>query len=245
MRRLVPAFVLLLALALVPAAPVRAFDAQQVFAKAKDSVVIVVGFDASGKIVTFGSGFAMGDGAQVLTVIQVVEKAAAVAIKAPGGEPRMVEVVNTDSYENLALLKCSETIPPLDFSTEEVLVGQDVVAIGSPMGLELTLSTGVVSALRQGLNRSLIQITAPVSFGSQGGPVLDAAGKVVGVVFGERKKGQNLNFAISYATALHFLGRPLKRPKPAEQAAQPQQNLEIKKRADGSIEIVQPRRRTQ
>jgi Trypsin-like peptidase domain len=72
------------------------------------------------------------------------------------------------------------------------------VAIGSPLGLEGTVSDGIVSALRSEANKSWIQTTAPVSHGNSGGPLLDMRGNVVGVITSgiSAQKGQNLNFAI-------------------------------------------------
>jgi serine protease Do len=72
--------------------------------------------------------------------------------------------------------------------------------IGNPEGLEGTVSDGIISAFRD--NRSMIQITAPISPGSSGSPVLDEAGNVVGIVTQVFKEGQNLNFAISCKVGL-------------------------------------------
>ena len=73
--------------------------------------------------------------------------------------------------------------------------GQRVLVIGNPDGLEGTVSDGIISAFRSG--RSMIQITAPISPGSSGSPVLDETGQVIGMATLVSKEGQNLNFAIS------------------------------------------------
>lgn len=75
-------------------------------------------------------------------------------------------------------------------------VGQRVYAIGSPQGLDLTLSEGLVSALREGPSGTYIQTTAPVSPGSSGGGLFDHQGNLVGIVTFQMRAGQNLNFAI-------------------------------------------------
>jgi serine protease Do len=67
--------------------------------------------------------------------------------------------------------------------------------IGNPEGFEGTVSDGIISAFRE--NRSMIQITAPVSHGSSGSPVLDESGQVLGIATIVFREGQNLNFAIS------------------------------------------------
>jgi S1-C subfamily serine protease len=73
--------------------------------------------------------------------------------------------------------------------------GNVLLVIGNPEGLEGTVSEGIISAFRE--NRSMIQITAPISSGSSGSPVLDETGQVLGIATLIFKGGQNLNFAIS------------------------------------------------
>jgi hypothetical protein len=80
-----------------------------------------------------------------------------------------------------------------------------VVAIGHPFGFENTVSDGVISAVREGgRTGDLVQISAPISPGSSGGPVLDDRGRVIGVATAVSRVGQNLNFAtpVSYLTPL-------------------------------------------
>jgi serine protease Do len=72
--------------------------------------------------------------------------------------------------------------------------GQQVIVIGSPEGLQGTVTEGIISAFRE--NRSMIQITAPISHGSSGSPVNDENGQVIGVATLVAKEGQNLGFAI-------------------------------------------------
>jgi hypothetical protein len=83
--------------------------------------------------------------------------------------------------------------------------GDGVVAIGTPQGLDLSVSTGIVGAVRQiDEHLTLLQITAPISPGSSGGPLFDDHGRVVGVTTMFSAQGQNLNFAVParYVTAL-------------------------------------------
>jgi TolA-binding protein len=79
----------------------------------------------------------------------------------------------------------------------DVAVGDDVYVVGNPRGLEGTLSQGIVSAIRSTPERRLLQITAPISPGSSGGPVLNSEGKVIGVAVSTLRDSQNLNFAVS------------------------------------------------
>ena len=98
----------------------------------------------------------------------------------------------------------------------KVAVGDTVFAVGNPQGLEGTFSQGIVSDIRQFETDSLdslLQITAPISPGSSGSPVLDSEGKVIGVAVATFKSGQNLNFAIPAEYVLELL-RNLGKPEP-------------------------------
>jgi hypothetical protein len=103
-----------------------------------------------------------------------------------------------DSRRDLALLKVSGTTSStLSLATSaNVAVGDDVYALGNPQGFEGTVSHGIVSGIRTVGTDRLIQISAPISPGSSGGPVLSADGKLVGVAVGSFTGGQNLNFCV-------------------------------------------------
>lgn len=85
-------------------------------------------------------------------------------------------------------------------SSTAAVEAETVLVIGNPEGLQGTVSNGIISAFRE--NRSYIQITAPVSPGSSGSPVLDETGQVIGMATLIYKEGQNLNFAISRITTM-------------------------------------------
>jgi S1-C subfamily serine protease len=82
--------------------------------------------------------------------------------------------------------------------------GEKAIVIGNPTGLTGSVSDGIISAFRE--NRSLIQITAPISPGSSGSPVMDENGQVIGVARSVSKQGQNLNFAIAVEKVAATLG---------------------------------------
>jgi tetratricopeptide (TPR) repeat protein len=84
----------------------------------------------------------------------------------------------------------------IKFSSGSFSPGQKIYVIGSPLGLPATISEGIISGLRDFNGHHLIQITAPISSGSSGGPVLNDKGELVGVAVAQFKDGQNLNFAI-------------------------------------------------
>ncbi|HKV42658.1 MAG TPA: serine protease [Blastocatellia bacterium] len=103
-----------------------------------------------------------------------------------------------DPARDLALVKLKGAKgQPLPFaSAGSLAVGDEVYAVGNPKGLEGTFSQGIVSSIRHDKQIDLIQITAPISHGSSGGPVLDDHGRVIGVAVGSLVEGQALNFCI-------------------------------------------------
>ncbi|MEO5945739.1 MAG: serine protease [Chitinophagaceae bacterium] len=102
-----------------------------------------------------------------------------------------------DTSTDLILLKvASLNRTPLKMASKSVVAGQKIFVIGSPKGLPATISDGLVSGLRNFGGHKYIQITAPISQGSSGGPVLNVNGELVGVSTGQIIGGQNLNFAI-------------------------------------------------
>jgi tetratricopeptide (TPR) repeat protein len=88
---------------------------------------------------------------------------------------------------------------PLPISDVAPTPGTSIYTIGNPAGLQRTISTGVVSGVREFKGRQLLQISSPISPGSSGGPVFNSAGEVVGVAVGMLETGQNLNFAVPAA----------------------------------------------
>lgn len=105
-------------------------------------------------------------------------------------------------------------------NSDIVQVGDSVFAVGNPQGLEGTFSQGIISSIRQIGTETLLQLTAPISPGSSGGPVLNSQGEVIGVSVATFRGGQNLNFAIPAKYLRELLTRsgsavPLTRAKRA------------------------------
>ncbi|MFY9609813.1 MAG: tetratricopeptide repeat protein [Blastocatellia bacterium] len=107
-------------------------------------------------------------------------------------------VVAVDSIRDLALLRLAgvRRRPLLVGDSSTVAVGDTAYVLGTPQGLEATFSQGIVSGIREAGGTRLIQLTAPISRGSSGGPVLNSAGQVIGLAVATMRAGQNLNFAI-------------------------------------------------
>jgi hypothetical protein len=102
-----------------------------------------------------------------------------------------------DKAVDLILLKISGlNKPSIKLSTSDVSIGQKVFVIGSPIGLSATITDGIISGMRNFEGYKLIQMSAPISPGSSGGPVLNSRGELIGISVLQYKEGQNLNFAI-------------------------------------------------
>lgn len=180
---------------------------QQIAQDSFASTVLLVIEDANGQTISLGSGFFVREG-EIASNLHVVEGAARGYARLIGQSQRheITGITAIDQERDLVLLGIATSpAPALSLGdSDTVEVGEAVYAVGNPRGLEGTFSQGIVSAVREiGKNR-LLQITAPISPGSSGGPVLNTSGMVIGVSVATYRGGQNLNFAIpvNYLAAL-------------------------------------------
>ncbi len=199
-----------------PAAPTQKqldeASTEQVVKQSADAVVLIFVLDSSGKEKSLGSGFVVSLDGKIVTNYHVIKDAEKALVKLSNGAFFPMEsILASDAKRDLALIKVNgKNLPTLPVGdSKAVLVGQRVVAIGSPLGLENTVSDGIVSALRdEDDGVSWIQTTAPVSPGNSGGPLLTMDGKVVGVITWGIRMGQNLNFAATSNEVSALLSRP-------------------------------------
>ena len=193
--------------------------AQSIAKKALTSTVLLVMEDRNGQPLSLGSGFFVREG-EIATNLHVIEGAASGYIKLVG-EKRKYDIdgiTAVDARRDLVVLKVSAVrshVLSLG-NSETVQVGEPVYVVGNPQGLEGTFSQGIVSSIRNVGTDKLLQITAPISPGSSGGPVLNAKGEVVGVSVATFTGGQNLNFAIPS----NYLKTLLAKTGPAKPLAQ-------------------------
>ena len=183
---------------------------QEIARNTLESTVLLVMEDVNGQPLSLGSGFLVRDG-EIASNLHVIEGAASGYVKFVRQETKyeINGIVAVDPERDLVILKISGgRAPALTFgSSENVQVGETVYAAGNPQGLEGTFSQGIVSSIREvGTNR-LLQITAPISPGSSGGPVLNNKGQVIGVSVATFRGGQNLNFAIPSDYLKALLGK--------------------------------------
>ncbi len=173
-------------------------SAKEIAKNCLPSTVSLVMQDKFKQPISLGSGFIVDKG-KVVTNLHVIEAAKYGYIFINGSkEKHKIEgYFSIDKSNDLAVLSIpSLNGQPLSLETSESEIGEKIYAIGNPKGLSGTISEGIVSGIRSLENKKLIQITAPISPGSSGGPVINNSGKVIGVAVGTLTSGQNLNFAI-------------------------------------------------
>lgn len=167
------------------------------FEKASASVVRINTTDIAGMALGVGSGVVIGDGL-VITNCHVAKTGPRIVVK-HGNDQYDARIDRVDDEFDLCRLAVfGLRAPAVSIGRSSSLkVGQKVFAIGSPQGLDLTLSDGLVSALRTTNDVNVIQTSAPVSQGSSGGGLFTETGELVGIVTFQMKNGQNLNFAVA------------------------------------------------
>ncbi len=170
-----------------------------------------------------GSGFVIDTEGRIVTNDHVIEEADAVQVTFSDGSVAEAQVLGQDPYSDLAVIKVDvspEYLVPLEMGDSSTLqVGQRVIAIGNPFGLEGTMTVGIISALGRTLptqvarnvgsfsNPEIIQTDAAINPGNSGGPLLDTRGRVIGVNWAIRSPtGTNagIGFAVPVNTVKHI-----------------------------------------
>lgn len=188
-----------------------------------------------------GTGFVVGDERWIVTNSHVIRPARRYGVRVhfSSGTTRRAAVVFDSPQHDLAVLSVEGEVParPLTLGdSSEVVVGQTVLAFGSPFGLEGTLTQGIVSAIRDvpagsrlggGSVRRLIQTDAPINPGNSGGPLVSARGEVIGVntaILSRTGGSHGIGFAVpsSYVTSMleHVRERGREVPRHAERPEQ-------------------------
>ena len=168
-----------------------------------------------------GSGVLIGEKGLVLTNAHVVERVDAVTLTLADGEQRDGRVIGTDPVTDLALVRLegSDGPPAAPLGDSEALdVGDWAIALGTPYGLERTVTLGIVSSLHRNINTlgfadkrlDLIQTDAAINPGNSGGPLVNASGEVIGINTLVRSgPGAGLGFAIPINLARHVVDQLL------------------------------------
>lgn len=177
-----------------PPAADKVFTPAQIADRALPSVVLVQ------TPTMIGTGFVVWQDGRIATNLHVIAGAKQASILLTDGRKfEQVEVLAVDQAHDLAILRIPTSgLKPLPLGdSAAVKPGEHVVAIGHPMGMGNTVSDGLVSAIRKiDPKLTLLQISAPISPGSSGGPIFNEHGEVVGIATLYMAEGQNLNFGV-------------------------------------------------
>jgi S1-C subfamily serine protease len=166
----------------------RALTVEEIYERAGPGVVQITVSDGQG----FGSGFVIDKAGHIVTNYHVVQAASNVEVSFSAGDSVDANVVGVDPTTDIAVLKVdmpASALRPLPLGdSNDVQVGDPVVAIGNPFGLERTVTAGIVSALQREIQSpngfdidQVIQTDAQINGGNSGGPLLNAQGEVIGV----------------------------------------------------------------
>ncbi len=167
--------------------------------------------EGGGTATATGSGFLIDTEGHIVTNNHVVEEATKVEVKLGSSDKSYeAEVVGTDPATDIALLKVdtpAEDLHPLALGdSKKVEVGESVVAIGNPFGLDRTVTSGIVSALQRQIQAPngwsishVIQTDAAINPGNSGGPLIDSSGAVIGINSQIQTGGSNGNVGIGFA----------------------------------------------
>jgi hypothetical protein len=182
-------------------------SAKTVFKNNQGAVVKVISLDKAGNIISQGSGVAAGKNI-IITNRHVIDGAYEVYVLSEGERSKARDIMVSDNLD-VALFAVDKDFPKVSFSKEIPEIGSVIYALGNPLGLEKTISEGIVSGVRG----DLIQITAAISLGSSGGALFNENGDVIGITTLKAAKGENINFAISFGS---LSNTQLKKYQPSE-----------------------------
>ena len=197
-----------------------ALDAKAVYASASPGVVDITAtgasrsgpFGGSSSSAATGSGFVVDSAGHIVTAAHVVDGASTIKVTLSDGTTRTATLAGKDDATDVAVLKVDPsglTLHPLRLgSSSSLKVGDSVAAIGSPFGYEESFSTGIVSGLDRTIDAPngftvshAIQTDAAINPGNSGGPILDSAGRVIGIADqiatdGSSKQSSGVGFAV-------------------------------------------------
>ena len=161
---------------------------------------------------SLGSGFIISNDGYIFTNNHVVEQADKILVKISDGKEYEAKVIGTDANTDIALIKIkpSNSLPVAEIGdSEKVKVGEWVIAIGNPFGLDATVTAGIVSAkgrvIGAGPYDNFIQTDASINPGNSGGPLFNMEGKVIGINTAIVAQGQGIGFAIPINMAKNIL----------------------------------------
>ena len=166
--------------------------------KAKESVMLIYSYNEDGEMISSGSGFIAFEDDILITNAHVIEDASRIEIiSEENNKYNVLGIIGYDLKKDIAIFKIENYKNLKRFPiSKKIEIGDDVYAIGSPLGIKNTVSNGILSGIREEDGFEIYQYTAPISPGSSGGALLNKKGEVVGITYASIIDGQNLNLAI-------------------------------------------------
>lgn len=171
------------------------------------------------QVPVLGSGFVVHEDGYIVTNAHVVEGISRIKVVFSDGREFQAQIVSVDTTKDLAVLtiKAGEKLPFVELGrSNDLMIGETVIAIGNPYGYANTVTSGVVSAVGRDIQvtegfwmRGLIQTDAPINPGNSGGPLLNINGQVIGITSAIRAEAQNIGFAIPVDTLADNLSHML------------------------------------
>jgi len=162
-----------------------------------------------------GSGVVAHEDGYIITNAHVIENAEKIQVTFSDGSEYAAEVISTDKSKDLALLqvKNEKKLPFIHLGrSNDLMIGETVIAIGNPYGYTNTVTSGVLSAMGRDIQvtedywlRGLLQTDAPINPGNSGGPLLNINGELIGINTAIRAEAQNIGFAIPVDTLVNNL----------------------------------------
>lgn len=169
-------------------------------AKNKDAVAFIKTFDKDGKQIASGSGFNIKSEGIVVTNYHVISEAFSINCFINNSQEYTVDyILNYNILKDIAILKLKNAanLPVVKLgNSDNVELGEDVVAIGNPLEFQNTVTTGIISGIRNMFGIDYLQTSASISSGSSGGPLFNVYGDVIGITSMTILNSQNINFAV-------------------------------------------------
>jgi len=171
------------------------------------------------QVAVLGSGFIVHEDGFIVTNAHVAENVKRIKAVFSDGREFQARVISADASKDLAVLRIDAggKLPFIEFGrSDDLMIGETVIAIGNPYGYSNTVTSGVVSAVGRDIQvsegfwlRGLIQTDAPINPGNSGGPLLNVNGQLIGITTAIRAEAQNIGFAIPVDTLVDNVGHML------------------------------------
>ncbi|MFP6770463.1 MAG: transglutaminase family protein [Planctomycetaceae bacterium] len=194
-----------------PDATKTALSVEDLAEQAMKSIVVVQFSGRDGRRVGLGTGFVIDPNGLIATNLHVIGEARPITVTMADGKKYDVKAIHaTEKAMDLAILKIdAKGLPSLPLGNSDRLrPGQQIVALGNPLGLKLSVVRGVVSGQREIEGKPMIQLAVPIEEGNSGGPAIDRQGRVIGILTMKHRFTDNLGFAVAINALKPLIAKP-------------------------------------